>query len=399
MPKNVELLDNVNDILYPKTKSEQVIVTSTQNLSAKLTDIDTKIKDVTDEVVAARNKTGNTHQTLKSRLDAMEDDSTAIQNIANQANNTANTVKQEVESARNGQANLKVRIDGIDTRVTNNNNSITSLTNQFNTLSQEVVSARNGQANLKTRIDSIDDRVTDVTNEVNTARDGEVSLSARLNDMQNGIDNKVDSADVDVDATNDTIPIRNNDGQLNAKAYRLIDTNGNYKGALDCSATPMVGDPFWLNDVTSRKSKIWNEENLLIDNGIFTPTALSNNANLMVDANNSFGKYRRIGNLCFVSGRVSFSNPQNLSGDLKIGGFPFQPQVAYEPMHLGMFHGLNYPQNAKEIKGHMNTTFMGFSVYYTTHDNASNSYVRYDTNSLSQQGSSIIFSGVFSLIA
>ena len=36
MPKNVELLDNTNDILYPKTKTEQVIVTSTQNLNVKL---------------------------------------------------------------------------------------------------------------------------------------------------------------------------------------------------------------------------------------------------------------------------------------------------------------------------------------------------------------------------
>ena len=124
MPKNVELLDNTNDKLYPKTKAEQVIVTSTKNLDVKLTEVDTKIKDVTDEVVAARNKTGNTHPTLKARLDAMEDGSTNIQNIvnqvqatANQANNTANAVKQEVEQARNGEANLKTRLDNMDAKM------------------------------------------------------------------------------------------------------------------------------------------------------------------------------------------------------------------------------------------------------------------------------------------
>ena len=54
MPKNVELLDNANDILYPKTLTEQVMVTQTQTLDKKLSDMDIKIKDVTDEVIDAR---------------------------------------------------------------------------------------------------------------------------------------------------------------------------------------------------------------------------------------------------------------------------------------------------------------------------------------------------------
>lgn len=71
MPKNVELLDNGNDILYPRTKTEQVIVTSTQNLNVKLDEIDASIESVTNEVTNARTN-GNTlkiYDNLKARLD------------------------------------------------------------------------------------------------------------------------------------------------------------------------------------------------------------------------------------------------------------------------------------------------------------------------------------------
>ena len=43
MPKNVELLDNANDILYPRTLAEQVNVSTNKTLNVKLNEIDTEI--------------------------------------------------------------------------------------------------------------------------------------------------------------------------------------------------------------------------------------------------------------------------------------------------------------------------------------------------------------------
>ena len=73
MAKNVELLDNANDILYPKTLAVQVAVNANKNLDTKLNEMDTNIESVTNEVKDARtdNKTQITsHKDLKTRLDS-----------------------------------------------------------------------------------------------------------------------------------------------------------------------------------------------------------------------------------------------------------------------------------------------------------------------------------------
>ena len=45
MPKNVELLDNANDILYPKTLAVQVAVNPNKDLNTKLNEIDAEFKN------------------------------------------------------------------------------------------------------------------------------------------------------------------------------------------------------------------------------------------------------------------------------------------------------------------------------------------------------------------
>lgn len=208
MPKNVELLDNTNDILYPKTKTEQVIVTSTQNLNVKLADIDTKIKDVTDEVVNARNKTGNTHRTLKARLDAMEDGSTNIQNTLNQVQATANATKQEVEQARGGQANLNNRLNAMTNATTQAQQTATNANNTANNVKTEVEQARGGEANLKTRLDKID---TKFNNKVDRAGD---TMTGKLN-ANAGIGTTV--GNLELDATGEVNIAKNTNitGDLN----------------------------------------------------------------------------------------------------------------------------------------------------------------------------------------
>ena len=74
--KNVELLDNGNEILYPRTVTEQVAVTANQNLKEKLNEMEANIESVTNEVKDARtnSKTTKTHLNLKERLDDLEYD-------------------------------------------------------------------------------------------------------------------------------------------------------------------------------------------------------------------------------------------------------------------------------------------------------------------------------------
>ena len=71
MAKNVELLDNGNEILYPRTVTEQVAVTANQNLKEKLNEMDANIESVTNEVKDARTNgnTSFTYNNLKARLD------------------------------------------------------------------------------------------------------------------------------------------------------------------------------------------------------------------------------------------------------------------------------------------------------------------------------------------
>jgi hypothetical protein len=73
----------------------------------------------------------------------------------------------EVETARQGQANLNVKITAMDSATT----AVTS----------EVTTARQGQVNLNAKITAMDSATTAVTNEVETARQGQANLNAAFN--------------------------------------------------------------------------------------------------------------------------------------------------------------------------------------------------------------------------
>ena len=66
-----ELIVNNDDILLPRTVTEQVAVTANQNLKEKLNEMDANIESVTNEVKDARTNgnTNITYNNLKARLD------------------------------------------------------------------------------------------------------------------------------------------------------------------------------------------------------------------------------------------------------------------------------------------------------------------------------------------
>lgn len=73
---------------------------------------DAQINTVTNEVSVARiDKTNITHSNLKTRLDSMEDKTTAV-------GNRVTSVENEINTAKNGQATLKAKLDSISNGIT-----------------------------------------------------------------------------------------------------------------------------------------------------------------------------------------------------------------------------------------------------------------------------------------
>lgn len=207
-----------------------------------------------------------------------------------------------------------------------------------------------------------------------------------------------ETAPIDRDSNNETVVKRDTAGNIHIKTAISFDsTPGNQDGILFLSPQNLRDGFVWEDTINgARHYKIHSEKNLPVEEGRFTPTVLADGVDLPTVANNTFGRYYRIGKVCYVSGRVSFTNPQGLTGHLKIGGFPLQPKKEYETLTFGLFHGLNYPAQAKEIKGHLNAIFPGINLFFINHDGGNNHWFSYPANQISQQGASIAFSGFFS---
>ena len=142
-----ELIVNDNDILLPRTVTDQVAISASKNLTQKLNEIDANVKSVTDEVTSARNAFPN----LKERIDSIE-------LTANNANNTANNVKAEVEGARGGQQTLNDRLDNMANEAVQAQQTATAANGIANDVKQEIDNAKDPNGTLKEKIDGIDNK-------------------------------------------------------------------------------------------------------------------------------------------------------------------------------------------------------------------------------------------------
>lgn len=131
--KNIQLQNQTNDNLYPKTKSELVMTTETENLSDKLTimdaateqaqrtasDAQTKANAVNDEIKAARvdaDNTPQTHNSLKAHLDKIWTKLKEAVTNATSALTKANEAKSEAEAATNLAATADTKADNAVTK-------------------------------------------------------------------------------------------------------------------------------------------------------------------------------------------------------------------------------------------------------------------------------------------
>ena len=372
MPKNVELLDNTNDILYPKTKTEQVIVTSTQNLNVKLADIDTKIKSVTDEVVNARpDKKGVAHPTLKARLDAMEDGSTNIQNTlnqvqatanqanttANQANTTANATKQEVEQARGGQANLNNRLNAMTNATTQAQQTATTANNTANNVKQEIDNAKAPNATLKEKLDSINGKFANYLPLAGGTVTGNLEVNGNLTNGTHQVWHK-GNAPIDTNATPNTVVKRLASGNINVGtgvAFNDATGGGAYLGGIgigsgNSSGVAYTNQPIHL--IPQRgNTQIWTHETMRVESGDWSPQfTASNGGTCAYDSRG--GRYHRVGNMVIVTFNLIARNPVNFNGQLSVTNLPFTNATG---IHVGCtlfaIRGFNVgaPTNNRQI--------------------------------------------------
>lgn len=315
MPKNVELLDNTNDKLYPKTKAGQVIVTSTKNLDVKLTEVDTKIKDVTDEVVNARpDKKGVSHPTLKARLDAMEDTTTTI-------NNTVNSVKQEVEQARGGEANLNDRLDKMTTATTNAQNTATqaqqtanTANNTVNSVKQEIDNAKAPNATLKEKIDSIEDKFDGylplaggtMTGTINYDLGGKFITSTPLQQT---------TTNGDVLTVDRSIVLGNENTQLDlATSTDVIVATGGQRYRVWHEGNAPISVPTTADTLVKRRDDGWINNG---GSGIVANTIRSGGINVLIGGNDTDGTYT--GDVVFMT-NMRPTNERNI----RIGSYNYK---------------------------------------------------------------------------
>ncbi len=386
----IKARDGETDLDARLDKMQTTITTTSNQVTQAMTDdlgvthptlqvrLDTMRQDAerTDtEVVNARtsqNFPNAPYANLKARLDAMDVGT--------------NEVKKEISDARGvGNATLKDRLDDMQNQINAGGGGGGGAT------IQEVVDARTDNITTPNVIhnslgDRLDSMQTNINNKVDKSKvnqearpltivertdtaDIKVGSGVAFHDIatntyiggigigdgdSNGIPFKSEpvhitpanikhqiwtseTAPIDENATNNTIAKRNNDGQLYAKAYRLFDTNGIYKGALDCSATPMVGDPIWWNNVTARNSTIWNEENLPIESGDFNPWIGGYNGGGFDVVGQ--GRYNRIGDMVTIQINVRSTNKNNPTGQLVLGGLPFAAKEGLCSASISYFTG------------------------------------------------------------
>ena len=296
MAKNVELLDNGNEILYPKTLAVQVAVNANKNLDTKLDEIDAKIKDVTDEVVSARNKTGNTYTTLKARLDAMEDTATQAQQTANTANTNATQANQTANTANN----------------------------TANSVQTEINNAKGNSATLKDRIDSIDTKLINYLPLTGGVLNGALNANGGVSINGNPVWHS-GNLQPSVDAVANTVVQRSNAGNITTgQIVNFQDTNQNRIGAITIEDTTrkIRHNHIPTGSTVQTAYDIHTQQTMPYSEGTFTPVVESTGGGTMVGTGT--GYYQRIGNTVTIHCEINITGAGTVTGgNLTIGGLPF----------------------------------------------------------------------------
>lgn len=322
MPKNVELLDNANDILYPKTLTVQVAVTSNQTLDQKLDAMDASINTVTTEVTNARTDVGGqAHANLKARIDAIE-------TVSSSANTTVNNIKQEVEQARGGQTNLDDRLNAMTTATTqaqqtatNAQNTATNAQNTANTanqtansVQQEINDAKTPNATLKEKIDGIDNKFGRYLPLTGGTMTGGINYNGR-GDFITSTPLQQATTNGTVLTVNGSIVLGNENTQLDlATSQDLIVATGGQRhrvwhegnAPIDVNPTP--------NTVVKRRGDGWINSG---GSGIVANTIKSAGINVLIGGNDTDGTYT--GDVVFMT-NMRPTNERNV----RIGSYNYK---------------------------------------------------------------------------
>lgn len=320
------------------------------NLKARLDAMDVETNEVKKEISNAR---GVGNNTLNERLDKMQDQI----NVAG-GGNLQEVIDARVDTDGQGHQDLKTRLESEYNKLNNNKVNRSEVSQEARPLT---IVERTDTANIKVGSGvAFHDIATNTYLGGIGIGDGDSNgipfKSEPVHITPANIKHQIwtsETAPIDENATNNTIAKRNNDGQLYAKAYRLFDTNGIYKGALDCSVAPTVGDPIWWNNVTNRNSTIWNEENLPVESGNFNPWIGGYNGGGFDVVGQ--GRYNRIGDMVTIQVNVRSTNKNNPTGQLVLGGLPFAAKEGLYSASISYFTGFILGQG-KQLSAYCDPT-------------------------------------------
>lgn len=252
----------VNATTDAKAVADRADAKSTQN-EANITNLTGRVDDVSDEVVQARNKTGNTNTTLKQRLDASDNKLNAVEVVSNQANQKSianetnlatltgkfNTLEQEVIQARGGNVDLKTRLDNMV-------NATTTAQNTANSVKAEVNSAKGNSATLKDRIDGI---ATTANQANNTANANALQINA-INATQAQHENRIGLLEQNNGVIQEVIDARTNaNGVTKNNLKQRLDDEYNTLNGLIATNTGNIATN--RNNITSVTNEVTQARN------------------------------------------------------------------------------------------------------------------------------------------
>lgn len=140
--------------------------------------------------------------------------------------------------------------------------------------------------------------------------------------------------------------------------------------------------------------QIHTQRDFPVEIGRWTPVIQSKTTNVKftMEKNGTFGRYYRVGRVCYVSGRATWTSKNNAptTESLKMTGFPHAPKREFETINLGLYHGLGLPTGRMELKPHL---FADGSMVLFTTESAGN-WLEYPTQHVNN-AASFAFSGWF----
>lgn len=136
--KNIQLHDDNNNNLFPKTKYEIVMIDTTKTLKAKLVEIDASISNTDTKATNAQ----NTINTLNTEISNARVDTSSTPTTHTNLKSHLDKIWTQLKTAATNAANAASTANQANTAATNAQNTVTKLENTVNNLNNSMIKYR-----------------------------------------------------------------------------------------------------------------------------------------------------------------------------------------------------------------------------------------------------------------